>query len=136
MPTVLKVDLTVFAARAVETTFVHEVMVIAAQQDEVVETGFTAIRPVLDVVTVAGDSFRCLPQGHVVRGNVWTVFEVVAFAIANVQRHHVTISRRSRVVGMVEVRLRDFGQGVRSSGSNRGVMLFVTIHSHLQRLDD
>ena len=73
MPTIFKVGLTVIAALAVETTFVNEVMMIAAQQYEVVETGFTTIRPVLDVVTIAelvagaGDSFRRLPQGHVVR---------------------------------------------------------------------
>lgn len=53
MSAVLEVDLTVATAFAVEATFVNETMMVTAKQDEVVETRFPTVGPVLDVVTVA-----------------------------------------------------------------------------------
>jgi hypothetical protein len=49
---VFKVDLAVLAAFAVETALMHEVMMVPAQQYEVIEARFAAIRPVPDVVTI------------------------------------------------------------------------------------
>ena len=45
-------DLTIRALLAVETTFMNEVMMVSAEQNQVVETRFTPIGPVNNVVTV------------------------------------------------------------------------------------
>jgi len=49
---VFEPDLPTIAAFAVETTLVHQPMMVPAEQHEVVEARFTAIRPVFDVMTV------------------------------------------------------------------------------------
>ena len=49
---VFKVDLAVLSAVAVETALMHEVMMVPAQQYEVIEARFAAIRPMPDVVTI------------------------------------------------------------------------------------
>jgi len=48
-----EVDLAASTRAAIETTLVDEMVVKAAQQHEVVETGLTAVGPVPDVVAVA-----------------------------------------------------------------------------------
>jgi len=45
-------DFTVTGLLTDETTLVHEVMMVPPQHDEVIETGLTALGPVLDVVTI------------------------------------------------------------------------------------
>ena len=50
---VFEPDLTVLILPTIESTLMNEVMVVPAQQYEVVEAGLTAIGPVFDVVAVA-----------------------------------------------------------------------------------
>ena len=49
---VQKVDLTILAALAVEAAFMNQVMMEPAELYEVLETRFTAVGPVFDVMTV------------------------------------------------------------------------------------
>jgi hypothetical protein len=129
---ILEPDFSVLAAFALEPTLVHQAVMVPAQQDEVVETGFTAIGPVFDVMTVdelrmdaarvataaiaglqgtacgrryragpptdgegfavcilvddgsgavAGDALGRPPQGHLARGDVGGIVDVVVAAM-------------------------------------------------------
>ena len=49
---VVEIDLAVSRLLAGESTFVNKVMMVPAEQHEVVQTGFPAVGPVFDVMTI------------------------------------------------------------------------------------